>query len=385
MRTIEKATAAAPAIEAVAALIREEYRPARALIVTGSAARNEATIALTAHGERWLSDLEFLVVVPNAARIRAEVAALDRLARRASLELARNNVHAVVELTPAPVRYFERIRPHLFGYELRECGRQIGGTENYLARIPRFNWREIPLEDAWRLTSNRIVEWLEQRITAGRPSWPDRFYALSKQYLDLVTSLSLFSGRYAPSYGERAAAVPEIAAWIRANGPEIDVDRFERGARLCWKFKSGPVAGFEWLWDEPGSEDLAEALDSHGLEWFHKELPEMLCAVWRWQSRRAGKADGFSNRLRGWAKLALRERDPALLGPFLRLFWRGSPRSLVYECAFLLAASCEAPDPATLGRVRGLLPAPAGPRALRWRELASSCAGVWRHLRRSGV
>ena len=45
------------AIAEVARLVRGEYPAARALILTGSAARGEATLLRTPSGIRWLSDL----------------------------------------------------------------------------------------------------------------------------------------------------------------------------------------------------------------------------------------------------------------------------------------------------------------------------------------
>ncbi|HSW50281.1 MAG TPA: hypothetical protein VLH09_08915, partial [Bryobacteraceae bacterium] len=83
---------------------------AKGLILTGSAARDEATVVEADGVIHWLSDLEFLVVLGDSADITAESAALDRLSEHLGRRLEEQGIRVAVELTPAPERYFSSIR-----------------------------------------------------------------------------------------------------------------------------------------------------------------------------------------------------------------------------------------------------------------------------------
>ena len=389
-------------IASVAEMVREAYPQGKGLIVTGSAARGEATIVATRTGVQWLSDLEFLVVARDSAHMGAEERALDSLASEISGRLEASGVHVVVELTAVYARYFPSIRPHLFGYELRECGRQLFGDEEYLQCIQAFHWRQIPREDAWRLVSNRMVEWLDYLLTPKRLSLPQQFYLLVKQYLDLATSLSLFSGHYSPGYRTRAGALEGIAVWIKHEGLGLEVGRLMEAVRIATDFKLAPPSQFEVLWDSEAG-DLAIALDKLGYRWLYDELPVTLSAVWNWEARhvgssvevKAGKtADpgqiyGLKHRARAWARLLWHAQGDArssALRRLPRLFLKGTPRSLIYGCTARLLGSRDACDPGTALWVRRHLPVTFGDCGEEWTDLSGQCVKAWSvFLRRSSV
>lgn len=385
-------------ISKVAGLICECYPQARGLIVTGSAARNEETIAASDPITRWLSDLELLVVLDDSANIGIEAKTLDRLSMEATRRLLADGVRVTVELTPAPERYFASIHPHIFGYELRECGRQVFGAEDYLARIPYFHWSEIPSEDAWRLVSNRMVEWLEYLLAPQEGSAAEQFYVLTKQYLDLVTSLSLFSGDYAPSYRTRAGAINAIASWMTESGVPVDPVRFAEAVSMAADFKLDRSCRFGWLWGSsaPG---LPAALQQQGLGWLYDFLPDTLASVWNWQAARIaglppsvrsvegqqlGRFYGLRDRLLGWGKLLLLSHGNTRRSAILRmplLFAAGTPRSLIYECTARLLQSR---DRATLRSVRRRLPTLSNRCSGTWEELGRQCVLTWRTFLRRG-
>lgn len=391
---------AAHAIAEAAQFVRNSYPQARGLILTGSSARGEATIALTPSRVYWLSDLEFLVVVGNSASIRQEGHTLDRLSMKVSRRLQASNVSVAVELTPAPERYFASIRPHLFGYELLKCGRQLYGVEDYIGRIPHFNWTEIPREDAWRLISNRIVEWLDYLLGSGRLLLPRQFYSLVKLYQDLLTSLCLFSGHYAPGYQARAAALEDVVVWAEQNRIGIDPTLFRQAVRTTIEFKLDPCSGFEWLWQSDAT-DLQAALREAGRARLHDALPATAGAVWRWQAVQIARASsrhhrsawsevrriyGWRDRIRGWGKLLLlaqRRSKANAFGRMVRLFFQGTPRSLIYACAVRLLETSTSHHPGTLHWVRRHLPLTIGD-CHDWNKLGKQCVSAWKTFLRRG-
>lgn len=386
----------------VAEIVREAYPSGKGLILTGSAARDEATIAVTPTGVHWLSDLEFLVVSSASGHMGDEDHALDRLASEIGDRLEASGVSVAVELTAVSKAYFTVIRPHLFAYELRECGRQLFGEDDYLQQIPRFHWSEIPKEDAWRLISNRMVEWLDYVLTPRRHCLPEQFYILMKEYLDLATSLSLFSGHYAPRYEARAEALGHIGSWVERMGLDTDVERLISAVRVATDFKLDPRSRFEALWSsDPG--DLPDALDKLGCRWLYDQLPATLSAVWNWEARHIGsggevKAEeatglgriyGLRDRARGWARLLWHAEGDArssALRRLPRLFLKGTPRSLIYDCTARLLQSRDSHDPSTVQWVRRHLPVTFGGCGDEWTELGGQCVKAWSmFLRRSSA
>ena len=377
------------AAERLTRLVREGCPQSRALILTGSAARGEATIAPRPGSVQWLSDLELLVVIPDSAPLRHTTTTLDELARKFRSAMKARKVTIPVELTPAPEKYFERIRPHVFGYELKHCGRTLYGSSDYLARIPSFHWKDIPKEDAWRLISNRMLEWLEYMLEGRRRPLPFQFYVLVKIWLDLETALSLFSGDYRPTYRERAERLDHVVGWAVSHNCPLPSQSFSDAVRTAVNFKFDPCSGFEWLWCA-GTAELRAELRRQGLAHIYDELQEALLAAWRWAGREisnglpeaGGVAPvyGFARRMRGWAKLLIcmpARNRPGVIARMMRLSHLGSPRSLVYACAARLLEAAVSGDPDTLAWVRRRLPVPAsGGEA--WQGLARRCLAVWR-------
>ena len=363
-------------------------------MLTGSAARREATIARRPECVYWLSDLEFLVVVSDSENLRAAGDALDEAAAAIAHDLQSQGLRVKLELTPAPERYFTRIRPHLFGYELKHCGRQIFGAVNYLERIPSFDWRSIPLEEAFRLVSNRLIELLELQLQGDRRSLAEQFYTLTKTYLDLLTALSLAAGTYSPGYRARFQSRDQSLEWAAGQGCSLP-ESFPRNLEIAFRFKLDPDSDFEFLWKHE-SRELPLALEPHGLRTFHDDLPKAALAIWRWLANRLGEQPGTTGdnppriyparvRLRGWARLLLGVKlldRLSVLPRAIRLFSTGSPRSLVYACAARLADPDRGASDATLAWVKRYLPMPA--RDADWQELAGACVTIWRsHLRHS--
>lgn len=355
---------------------------ARALILTGSTARNEQTVVVESARRRWLSDCEFLVVLPNNAAFAQARAILDDVARGCEEVLAGQGIEVEVDFGAVRENYFASLRPHIFGYELMTHGRMLFGDRDYLARIPRFQPAEIPHADAWKLVSNRTVEWLEFQAAEDHLTPERQFYVLTKIWLDLITSLGVFAGRYEPTYRARAQAAGDISDWAVANGCGTDGHDLALAARTAVRFKFSPQDP-EFLNWRAGS-----------LRWMHEGAAPALAAVWRWElGRMSGVEVGTPDEalialrrvtsthqwVREWGKVTLR---PYLRrsGRFFSRAWRlaplGTPAALVYTCAAALAES-RGSEPATLDWVRRHLPLIYGDGGMR-----EQCTRNWRQYLR---
>jgi hypothetical protein len=200
----------------------------KALISTGSLARDEATIIRTE--ESWVvrGDAEFMLVFKKSAALPT-AAALDRVRRRIESDLLERKIECKIDLSAVHPTYFQRLPAHVFTYELKHGGRVIAGDEAILRAIPDYSAAELSREDAWRLLCNRLIEVLEctEELSGERGRFsPELQYRVVKLYLDMATSLLVFAGAYVPSYRERRNAMSRLAdRKIRA-----EVFPFELGA-----------------------------------------------------------------------------------------------------------------------------------------------------------
>jgi hypothetical protein len=235
----------------------------------------------------------------------------------------------------------------------------VWGEPDILSLIPSFTAADIPLEDAWRLLANRMVEQLE--ATAGIKTFagnaPERLrYLTVKLYLDMATSLLLFAGTYAPAYRERQRRLRVLA--------DAETDE-------SWPFPLGPFAervsvstdiklGGEW-----GSSTEAEwDLWRQGLQYAR--------LLWCWELARLAQGppgatdrqlmrtwmrrQSFAGRLRGWMfvwRACGWLRSWRWWLHWARLAAEGPPRYWVYSAAHSLF--CQLPEVVDDGTVRDSL------------------------------
>jgi hypothetical protein len=391
---------AVSAVSIIAGAVREGCPEVQALLLTGSTARNEATIVTESGGLHWLSDLEFLAVVPDAILASASVR-LDDFARRLTEQLRLRNIRVSVELTASPQSLFSRFRPTIFAFELKTHGAPVFGDADYLGLISAFSWNDVPLEEGWRLLSNRIVELLDFRRRRSYIAAVEQFYALTKHYLDVLTSLSLFCGVYFPTYRERAANAESLLAPLASRVPADLLASFIQGVGVAAAFKADPnQPQFEGI--RLAGADLTAALDAAG--W--RRMPEVIDAIepaaWEWELERITGVKiqtrgglrrairdvyGFWHRAKGWLKLTIHPelRSGARFFPRMpALFVSGAPRALVYFCArTLLNTDCGGAELRAATRLLPVLyPGPASSRE----DLAEQCVKNWNtYLRRSYV
>ena len=96
----------------------------KALVATGSLARNEGSV--THAGESWTihGDAEFLVVFDEHAGVPA-AEDLGIIRRVIESELSRLKISCKIDLSPVSPSYFPHLPAHIFSYELKHCGQVI--------------------------------------------------------------------------------------------------------------------------------------------------------------------------------------------------------------------------------------------------------------------
>ncbi len=299
----------------------------QALVLTGSLARNEGTFVAGREGCLLLGDAEFLVVFGERGPLPTEADVLP-VRKRVEEQIARGGVLAEVTLAPVRPGYLRALPPTIFAYELRTCGKTVAGDPTVLLLAPEFSPADIPLEDAWRLLANRIVEQLEgmDELLEGRPTLSPRLhYRTVKLYLDMATSLLVFVGGYAPTYAERARNLAALAAQPngRTSWPFV-LDRFAAVVQTCTEWK---LAG-------------ATASPDVGRDFWERAV-DYAQALWSWElTRLRGSArmprQAITSRLRGWAHVVRQNglrRSWSRMPSWATAALRTSPRHAVYATA----------------------------------------------------
>lgn len=313
-----------------------------AIILTGSMARDEASIAN--HGGMTVvrGDAEFLLDFRAGTRVPA-VSEAEQVAKFVEDQLAGHNLQCRVGLSPVSTLFLEQMTPHIFGYELRTCGQVVWGNKNALERVPAFESTEIPLDDAVRLLCNRMIELLELIAASGFRS-KEAQYATVKLYLDMATSFLLFAGAYRPTYRDRVAELQRMAASMPAADAPFSLPEFAAAVERCTQVKLSSA-------DFPAGRHAA---DSEMSERMLLEAVRLAHLLWRWELIRLVHVDetasdqqllarwassqSLTARLRGWVRVARDTEAATILKPWmrwLRLALHQSPRQSVY------AAGCQ--------------------------------------------
>lgn len=345
-----------------------------AAVLTGSLARDEATIVW--EGGRWkvLGDAEFLLIFHACAALPA-APRLKLLCEQIENILLQRQIVCPVSVSAVHSDYLSRMQPHIFGYELRTCGRVVWGESQILSLIPAFSPQDIPLEDGWRMLCNRMVELLEVAgrsiDSPGAPPW-ELYYRTTKFYLDMATSFLLFLGAYEPSYRKRAEKLRILADNTSAhNGsPFLPLRSFSAQVNAYTQIKLQEFGR--------GGMSATRGETNVGLTLL-EEAVTYARLLWRWElTRLTGALDRLSdrelfekwielqpigNRLRGWLYVLRKRRWHRSWREWprwVRCGWRASPRYCVYAVASELFFRL----PSLLGggpEGRGLNPAVKGP------------------------
>ncbi len=310
----------------------------RAVVLTGSLARDEETVEEEGDLRRILGDAEFLLIFHEDAKLPGPIA-IQRLQRELEQVLESERIRCKIDLSAVRTAFLQRLPKHIFSYELRNNGRVIWGDPTVLSAIPTFDPRDILREDAWRMLSNRLIELLEALVDLDKDrSDPAEqlLYRTVKLYLDMATSFVVFLGAYAPSYREREKQIRLLAE--HANSKDtwpFDPLGFSSRLTACTHWKLSP-------------REARAAL--RGICW--QEAIRTAQQLWRWEllqltgtphdtpegelMRRWMKQQPASKRIRGWLYV-MRDRGWFRASGnwlrWVRLARQASPRYCAYYAA----------------------------------------------------
>ena len=345
---------------------------ARAVVLTGSMSRGEATLKGDGASWRMLGDATFLVVFDGPVRL-----GVTELEREIERSLLARGISCKIVLVTSTTAQLGTIKPHIYAYELRERGIVVWGDKETLRLMPGFTAAEIPKEDGWWFLCNRIIEQLESAAEADSFHDSDTSvrYRIAKLYLAMAACYLLTIGQYAPSYRDRAARLQELAASDDPQPAPIPLRRFSKFVSQCTDLKLqgelvGAVADFP-QWSDAVTD--AEALWRWTLGRLLGLSPqlsrrELVAALAAQQSLFA--------RAKGWVRAAF--VCPSALrraGRWARLACSMSPRYLVYDAASDLFFSAPEPGAITLSELAGIvaklpLPPAEADQQLSWRAVA---------------
>jgi len=348
-------------------------REARAIVLTGSMSRGEATLKRDGGGWRVLGDATFLVLSDAPARLR--VAELERAVEQS---LQGHGIKCKIVVVTSTTADLRNMKPHIYAYELRERGIVVWGDREALRLMPQFSAAEIPIEDGWWFLCNRMIEQLESAADAS--SIHDQGtavqYRITKLYLAMAACYLLAIGQYVPSYRERVALLKKLAASNDAPSAPLPLQRFSRLVSQCTDLKlQGETCG--------GPDEFPQWCDA-------VSDAEVL---WRWViSRMSGMNANLSRtdllgamasrqpimaRAKGWARAAYVQRSgfSRYCLRWARLACIMSPRYLVYGAAAELFFSARERDAITGDELSSIVARlPLGPaerdQSMSWRAAA---------------
>lgn len=327
----------------------------KAIVLTGSFARDEGSVLLAKDHIRVLGDMEYMVVFSPGADRGALQEFLDEQAVQLRNELFSRGLYCDLEFRAVYPEYFRLLSPQIFGYELLSRGRAVWGDSSVLATAPRFTVESIPRWDAWRMLNNRIVEqlfWVERITYSDRAELLRLYYQLVKCHIDLCTTLLVFTGKYEDTYAGRSASLTRWASGMSA-GPAVEfLPVLAKKVAACTAFKLDPNGADAPLGVRIHSDDTEAFRDD--LRRALVDLTPLVQKIWCWEAAEFthGNHDAeaprcalqlavlrkqpVAEKLRGWTKL-LTMRDVRnqkhFAGCLGRLLFKGSPRYLVYGVA----------------------------------------------------
>ncbi|MGA3127608.1 MAG: hypothetical protein ABSD13_12905 [Candidatus Korobacteraceae bacterium] len=283
------AALAFPVQEALVQVCRESFgSKLRALALTGSVARNEASYVYRDGQAILLSDIEAVVVLHDDAPLPSSQA-VRLLCELAEERLAASGVRVHVSLSMVHGAYLRHLPPHIYSYELRTCGLVLFGEETILEEeIPNYAASDLSTEDAWRMLSNRLIEQMEGAVEGSGGDGLQ--YRSVKLCLDLAASLLVFCGQFEAGYRARLRRIEEFAMTPGAQQLPVSMEEFLPLVRWCTTAKLQPeAAGNAGLTEEaaPGTASWAPCagtpVESAG---FAGQVTRWAWQSWVWELRR---------------------------------------------------------------------------------------------------
>jgi hypothetical protein len=319
----------------------------KALILTGSLARNEATWQETDQGIHFLSDAEFIVIIKDNAEIPS-IELVTLVCSGAEEELRNKGMLCKLSFGAVREAFLSDLGGTIFGYELLTCGEVLYGDPNILSNKSR-DVAHVSKEDAWRMLANRTVELLEivpESLNGSVPLSEAAQYRLTKLYCDMATSILVFKQGFVAGYLARADKLSHLHEHGLLSDLPCDVDWFVSLVRRCTEYK------IAHSWDGSSPFTTPQSV---------RQAVAILRSLWTWELVQMHGVTLFSpdamlhlhmrkqklkERLRGWA-FVVRRRGVA---DSLRYCWRwlrllrfASPRYCVYAAGLKAVSSFKFP------------------------------------------
>ena len=332
----------------------------RAVVLTGSLARNEASY-LRRDGKVILqSDVEAMVVLHDEAPLPSRQAS-HALCKLAEQLLAARGVSVEVSFSVVHGTYLRHLPPHIYSYELRSCGLVLFGEPVILDLIPNYSASDLSQEDAWRTISNRLIEQMGTSEDTPEAAATRRYRSV-KLCLDIASSMLVFLERFEAGYRTRLHRMEEITLTPATLQLPISMEEFLPLVRLCTSAKLQPELVI----------DLGDHFEERVIGWAWQ--------IWLWQLQRMtgtgegataeqmvrtfGRGQGNQKLLRGWLYAVRRSGwlTSARYWPkWLSLYASGlTPRHAIYLAAYRWHQACREKTisdlPQNLKSVRSLLP-----------------------------
>ena len=342
-KSLSAATVTERICEEASRVCEQEFgRGLQALILTGSFARGEGSFIRKNQTWQALSDAEFIVVLADSARLPSTTEQ-RQISGRTSHALQTHGVSCSLSFGFVHADFLRKLEPSIFAFELRECGQVVSGDASVLSLAPKFEASEIPLEDAWRLLCNRLVECLEVLgcLESEHESIsPQVSYRIVKLYLDMCTSLLVFCGAYEPRYSQRADALSKLAQSGSLDVP-FSLRDFSNLVSAATEFKIADKHGEKFGASNRThlASATAEAM-SYTRQLWRCELKKLTAShddaddqqlLKRWM-----RQQGTARRLRGWAYVCRKQgwhRSWREWRRWLGLMREASPRYCIYAVA----------------------------------------------------
>ncbi|MGH9342629.1 MAG: hypothetical protein ACRD19_02525 [Terriglobia bacterium] len=330
----------------------------RAVVLTGSMSRGEATLKRDGAGWRAMGDATFLVVSDRSIRLHPL-----ELEQNIEASLLAKRIRCKIAVVISGSAQLREMKPHIYAYELRERGIVLWGRKDTLHLIPPFTAAQIPQEDGWWFLCNRIIEQLESAAESNGGCEDNQIvvrYRIAKLYLAMAACYLLAIGQYAPSYRDRAARLQFLAAFHNPQSLPIPLQRFSRFVLHCTTLKLegeiGDNADYFPQWHDAVSD--AEAL----WRWVLARITGASATLARRKLLAALAAQqSISMRAKGWARAVYVAR-PSRRCNWLRwgrLACSMSPRYLIYGAAselFFATAESATIKPTRLTEIVNMLP-----------------------------
>lgn len=335
----------------------------KAVILTGSMARNEATWRETGGMVEFLSDAEFSVLLHDKEEPPSPYTA-RLICHGAEEELRNNGILCKLSFGAAHESYLDALGRTIYAFELLNCGEVLYGDPGILLARVRRDSTAIDWEDGWRLLANRTVELLE--IAPILQEGPDVVLSEAEQYklvklgLDMATSILVFKSEFVAGYEPRLRKLEVLYDQGKLSDLPFNAQSFVDRLRRCTEYKMTNS------WNGTSPFQRAGSI---------REAAQWLAALWAWQlGRMHGTAAAPAvallrlhmreqttrDRLRGWAYV-VRARGAQSLkhaSHWFQLSRIASPRYCVYMAALELwtvLSSMEC-DPTQSTAVTGWLP-----------------------------